>query len=167
MKKLLYVMFFIALTFNSCHGQADKKEKKEIVKKETADEGKPKVDIKVNKKYDENGNLIAFDSTYTSYYATDKPDKALLDSLFRDFKPSFNRKFPFMKEDYFDGLFYSDTLIYNDFFHEDFFRKRMEMNDRYMQEMMREMDSVKNAYFKSHAKGLDRKKKSKQEKAGK
>lgn len=74
-----------------------------------------------------------------------------MDSLFRDFEPRFNRRFPFMSDPGFNDLFFRDTLLYPDFFHDDFFRKRMEMNHRWMQQMMAEMDSMKNDYVRERA----------------
>lgn len=153
MKKIISILFATAIVCYSCQGQEDKKGKKEIKSPKQSIE-KPTVDIKVNKKYDKKGNLIAFDSTYTSYYSSRKEDKVLLDSLFREFKPSFNQQFPIMKDKYFNHLFYNDSLLYNDFFHEDFFRKRMELNQEYMHKMMQQMDSIKNAYFKAQGKRL-------------
>lgn len=81
-----------------------------------------------------------------------------MDSLFREFKPFFDKKFPIMKEESFNQLFYNDYLLYNDFFHDDFFKKRMELNQQYMREMMQQMDSIKNAYFKKQGKQLKNKK---------
>lgn len=153
MKKVITILFATVLAFTSCQGQDRKKEKKENTKPESSIE-KPKVDIKVNKKYDKKGNLISYDSTYTSFYSSRKGDKALMDSLFREFKPNFDKHFPLMKDESFKHLFYSDSLLYNDFFHDDFFAKRMELNQQYMRKMMQQMDSIKNAYFKAQSKRL-------------
>jgi hypothetical protein len=157
MKKVISILFVTALVFASCQKKESKKEEKPM-KPPKEMIVKPKVEIKVNKKYDKNGNLIAFDSTYTSFYSNRKEDKDLLDSLFRGFKPSFNEKFPILKDDSFNHLFYTDSLLYNDFFHDDFFSKRMEMNQEYIRSMMQQMDSIKNAYFKAQGKRLQNKK---------
>jgi hypothetical protein len=156
MKKVTNIFWAVLVIFHSCQGQIDKNEKKNPVAAKQAIE-KPKVEIKVNKKYDKKGNLIVYDSTYTSYYSNRIGDKALVDSLFREFKPSFSKQFPLMKDDYFDHLFYNDSLLYNDFFHEDFFRKRMELNSEYMDKMMQHMDSIKNTYFRKQGKKLKNK----------
>lgn len=157
MKNAICSLWVLALVCFSCQGQVDKKAKKQETMPKQAIE-KPKVEIKVNKKYDKKGNLIAYDSTYTSFYADRKGDKVLLDSLFRDFKLSFDKQFPIMKEESFNHLFYNDSLLYNDFFHDDFFRKRMELNQEYMHKMMQQMDSIKNIYFKRQGKQLKNKK---------
>ncbi|HQW42217.1 MAG TPA: hypothetical protein PK149_13670 [Flavobacteriales bacterium] len=104
----------------------------------------PEVDIKVNKQYDDQGNLIGFDSTYTSIYRGKVGDRAFMDSVFRDFQPGFRTRFPFLDDPGFNDLFFQDSLMHHDFFHDDFFRRRMELNERYMQRMMAHMDSVKN-----------------------
>jgi hypothetical protein len=147
MKKVLYFLFTILFVCYSCNKQENNKVKKETKFPKQVIE-KPNVKVKVNKKYDKDGNLIAFDSTYTSYYAGKISDSVVLDSLFKKFKPSFNKQFPIMNDQYFDQLFYTDSLYYSDFFHEDFFRKRMELNQEYINKMMQKMDSIKNAYFK-------------------
>jgi hypothetical protein len=147
MKKVFYFLFSILFVCYSCHEQENNKAKKETKFPKQVIE-KPNVKVKVNKKYDKDGNLIAFDSTYISYYAGRINDSVVLDSLFKKFKPSFNKQFPIMNDQYFNQLFYNDSLFYNDFFHEDFFRKRMELNQQYINKMMQQMDSIKNAYFK-------------------
>ncbi|MCB4234259.1 hypothetical protein LDL59_01710 [Kaistella anthropi] len=46
----------------------------------------PIEDIKVNKEYDENGNLIRYDSTYTYYYSNIEGDEIAADSIFNNFR---------------------------------------------------------------------------------
>src|ERR1051325_6468040 len=45
----------------------------------------PKVNIQVNRKYDEKGNMVAFDSTYSTYYSNIKGDTSRMDSLMQKF----------------------------------------------------------------------------------
>jgi len=60
--------------------------------KDSIEANQPKVDIKVNKQFDEKGNLIQYDSTYSIIYSS--PNTAIQffnfdnDSLFSDFKNS-------------------------------------------------------------------------------
>lgn len=116
----------------------------------------PKTEVHVNKEYDANGNLIAYDSTYSSFYHGRNADPAQMDSLLRDFRPGMGQQFPFLSDPGFNDLFFRDSLLYPDFFHNDFFRNRMEMNAKWMQEMMAQMDSVKNRYFRDRAAGPPR-----------
>ena len=61
MKNLIMSVVSLLL-LSGCYGQTEKN--KETFKKDTI---RPKVDYKVNKEYDEKGNLIKNDSTYTYY----------------------------------------------------------------------------------------------------
>jgi hypothetical protein len=108
----------------------------------------PEVKIEVNKQYDDRGNLIGFDSTYTRMYHGQVGDRAFMDSVFHEFEPDFRLRYPFLEDPGFNDLFFQDSLMHHDFFHDDFFRRRMELNQRYMQRMMAQMDPVKNKMLK-------------------
>ena len=108
---------------------------------------KPKVNITVNKRYDDKGNLIGFDSTYSSYYSNLTGDTSKMDSLMRGFDSYFNRNRSSFFDNRFNTLFFNDSMRYPDFFHKDFFLKRYELNDAYMRGMMERMDSIKNHFF--------------------
>lgn len=149
---LVHALAFMTMALSACNGQAQRHQENTVnadTLKAQADA--PRSKVRVNKEYDANGNLIAYDSTYSSFYSSHNTDPAIMDSLFRDFRPKFNRQFPFMMDPGFNDLFFRDTLLYPDFFHDDFFRKRMEMNERWMQQMMAEMDSMKNRWFRERA----------------
>jgi len=113
---------------------------------------KPKVNIKVNKHYDDKGNVIGFDSTYTSYYSNIQRNTGRMDSLMQNFDTYFNRKHSDFFKDQFQSLFFTDSLlpiaIGTDFFHNDFFLKRYELNDSYFRDVMNRMDSIKNHFYK-------------------
>jgi hypothetical protein len=111
---------------------------------------KPKVDIKVNRHFDEKGNVIGFDSTYTSYYSSVQGDTIKMDSMFSDFNSYFNKQHRSLFNDHFNNLFFNDSLMYPDFFHKDFFSQRYKLNDRYFRDMMTEMDSVKNRFYREN-----------------
>ena len=108
----------------------------------------PKVNVRVNKVYDDQGNLVRYDSTYSSVYNGMGGDSLRMDSLMQQFMGQFGGPGgmgimgPGM-----ENLFFNDSLLGYDFFHNDFFRKRMELNQRYMQDMMQRMDSLKNQFF--------------------
>jgi len=149
---LVHALAFTTLALSACSGQAQQHQ---------GDPGKPdtlaapidtpRTEVHVNKEYDANGNLIAYDSTYSSFYHGRNADPAYMDSLFREFRPGFREQFPFLKDPGFNDLFFRDSLLYPDFFHNDFFRRRMEMNTKWMEEMMARMDSLKNDYFRDRA----------------
>ncbi len=145
-----YIMFLtcLILLFSSCNGFPQKKEKTETSKIHRNEKGKPEVTIKVNKHFDKKGNLVSFDSTYTSYYSSSTVNQKMMDSLVQEFKKPFSKQFPLANDEYFKTLFFTDSLVNGDFFHEDFFRKRMELNEEYMRKMVEQMDEFKNEFFK-------------------
>lgn len=159
MKVIACLLICTHIIFYSCNGQTQKKEKAiTSTVHHKQENGKPEETIKVNKHYDKNGKLVAFDSTYTSYYKSRKGDKLLMDSLVTVFKKSpFIEQFPSMNDKYFKDLFLTDSLLNDDFFHEDFFIKRLELNEAYIRKMMQHMDSVKNEFFKKEAKKINKK----------
>ena len=108
---------------------------------------KPKVNIKVNKRYDDKGNVIGFDSTYTSFYSNVQGDTAKMDSLMSNFDRYFQRDHSLFFDNQFNSLFFSDSTRYPDFFHNDYFMKRYELNDLYLRNMMNRMDSIKNNFY--------------------
>ena len=84
-------LLLILLAFTSCQettkGQSGQKE---LESKSTADTlYKPKVNIKVNRHFDEKGRMIGYDSVYTSFYSNIEGDTGNIsgfhrpDSLFR------------------------------------------------------------------------------------
>src|SRR5690348_14397788 len=85
---------------------------------------KPDVKIQVNRKYDEKGNLIGFDSTYSSFYSNVQGDTVQMDSLMKSFDTYFGHQHSQLFDQQFNKLFFNDSLAYPDFFHQDFFMKR-------------------------------------------
>jgi hypothetical protein len=116
----------------------------------------PKVNIKVNRSYDDKGNLIGFDSAYSSFYSNVKGDTTKMDSLMHRFDRYFSRNHSSFFDNQFNQLFFNDSMRYPDFFHNDFFMKRYELNDDYLRGTMRRMDSIKNRFFyEQNKKGKD------------
>jgi len=148
----IWICIGLALIISGCYtkGQVGAESRKRAT---TAGDSlkKPKVDITVNKHYDDKGNVIGFDSTYTSFYSNVEGDKLKMDSLFRSFEGHFNLGKTSFTGRHFDSLFFNDSLRYPDFFHDDFFLRRYELNDPYLRDMMRSMDSLKNNFYREHS----------------
>jgi hypothetical protein len=144
------MLVVLLVSISSCHdatkGQNSSSGNSGATSKK-ADSIKPKITVNVNKRYDNKGNLIGFDSTYSSYYSNVQGDTARMDSLFGNFNRYFNRGTPNFMNKEFNSLFFRDSLMYPDFFHNDFFLKRYELNDPYLRNMMRKMDSIKNDFY--------------------
>ena len=135
---------FVFLQFTSCNSQEAKNVKKH--------ENKPHESVQVNKKYDENGNLVAFDSVYTSYYSNIEGDTLHMDSLMDNFDMYFNNE---LGKDYsWNNLYAPDSTLNLNFFRDDFFEKQFLQQDEQMLKMMQQMDSLKNSFFKLHAQNL-------------
>ncbi len=138
-------MLFIAVTLilNGCNGQ----EKQIKNNKSSALKTAPKEDIKVNKEYDKDGNLIKYDSTYTYFYSNIENDTIAEDSIFTNFKNMFGLQYPFSYRPYFNDLFFEDSLMKYDFYKKDFFTERFMKNMEKTEKMFQEMDSIKNHFF--------------------
>ena len=138
MKKWMIFALLLTLSFSSCNGQKDKKGTKPDLK--------PNENVIVNKEYDENGNLIRYDSTYTYFYSNIDSDK-VRDSILKNFKEQFNQQFWFSDEPFFDDFFFNDSLMQRDFYTNDFFTKRFQKDMQKMEQLFREMDSIKNQFY--------------------
>lgn len=148
MKKLL-ILFLIPLLVTSCTGQIDEKTKNETGKPK--DESiQPKTDIRVNKEYDEDGNLIRYDSTYVWSYSNVQGDSMVvdIDSVMSKFYPFLDSRQHFYFPRFGDDMFYDDSLFYHNFLNQDYFKKRWEDSRERMNKMMDEMDSIKSEFFK-------------------
>jgi hypothetical protein len=130
----------ISIALSGCNGQTMSKENKP---KTPA----PQTNIKVNKEYDKNGNLIRFDSSYSSYYSNIKGDSLRKDIIFNNLKSLFNNIYFFSNQPYFKDFFFADSLLKYDFYKKDFFYNRFRQNMERMDSLFRGMDIVKNDYF--------------------
>ena len=141
MKKKIFLAILGLLSLNSCKGQ----DKDQIEKNPDI---QPKENVIVNKEYDENGNLIRYDSTYTYVYSNFDGDFAKRDSIFNSFRQRFNEVYDFSEDPFFEDLFFQDSLLQYDFYKDDFFLKRFQQNMKMMEQLFREMDSVKNQFYR-------------------
>lgn len=113
----------IGLLSVSCNSQnndiknTETKESDEEIVKE------PKGTWKVDKEFDENGNLIRYDSIY-SWSSDDKYNNLSLserDSLMQTFKSRFFTNFSGFENQGFEDVFSKDSLFSKHFFNDDFF----------------------------------------------
>lgn len=125
----------------SCNGRTENRDK-------SLSDNVPQKNIVVNKEYDEKGNLIKYDSTYSYYYSNVKEDSHLRDSIFQNFTDHFNQNYSFSKHPYFEDFFFQDTLLNYDFYKKDFFYERFKNNMSRMDSLFKEMDILKNDFFR-------------------
>ncbi|MEO9893020.1 hypothetical protein [Aurantibacter sp.] len=121
MKK--YILFLIIASLSvSCNGQES-----ETTKAETNDNQsnptEPKGTWKVDKEFDELGNLIRYDSIYS--WSSDNEYENLSsidrDSLMRSFESRFYTNFSRFEDEGFEDIFSQDSLFSERFFNQDFF----------------------------------------------
>jgi len=137
------LLIAVTLILSSCSGQ-----EKQIKNDKLSDAEKtPKEDIIVNKEYDENGNLIKYDSTYTYFYSNIENDQLAEDSIFANFKKMFEQKYPFSHKPSFNDFFFRDSLMKYDFYKKNFFIERFRQNREQTEKIFQEMDSIKNKFF--------------------
>ena len=103
----------------------------------------PKTDIKVEKEYDEKGNLIRYDSTYSSFYNYSSTDINELDSIMNRFRSNvwspFASDFPSLNG--FENHLFQD---FNNLFDDKFF----DLHES-MQKEFERMDSLRKQFHNS------------------
>ena len=150
MKKWLIFSFVTFLGLTGCNAQNAPKDS-ETAGSDTV-KVQPDINIKVNKEYDENGNLIRYDSTYTYVYSNIDGNVQLQDSIFNEFMKHFNDHFGITDDPFFNNFFFTDSLLQYDFYKKDFFHNRFNDNLDLIDKMLREMDSLKNEFYKNRFK---------------
>jgi hypothetical protein len=118
MKKYV-LLFMIGLLSVSCNGQ-----KNEPNESEERIVAPPEGSWKVDKEFDENGNLIRYDSIYSwsSSRKLDTLSSLDRDSLLHSFKSKFFTNFSGFENEGFENVFAQDSLFSKHFFNDDFFR---------------------------------------------
>lgn len=150
--KTLIVTLAVALFTSGCNAQNDHKKDTEQsgVKKEQ--QNIPDENWTVDKKYDENGNLIGYDSTYTWSYNTINGDSlhVNVDSLMQSIDSYFGENLPSVWDRSFMGPMFNDSLLARDLFSEKYFEDRWKDDYFDMEEMFQHMDSIRNRFMKQN-----------------
>ncbi|RPD94470.1 hypothetical protein EGM88_12065 [Aureibaculum marinum] len=120
------------------------KTQKNTSKKDTI---QPKISSSVHKEYDENGNLISIDSTYSYFYSNIKNDSILEQEFFENFKLDFDKNFPNIDSLFMKDFFMDTPFKMNDFYTDDFFEKRFNLRHNNFIDIFKQMDSIKNRYY--------------------
>lgn len=167
-KKIIPLLLLPLVIFSGCNGQTRKGSDQILTDKNkglavTADTlTKPEVKIKVNKQYDDRGNIVKYDSTYSYFYSS--PGGKILessnDSVFNKFRNFFNTNYPDFLNPQYNSIFYNDSLFKYDFFNGDYFQKRFEMNRAIFDKIYKQMDSLKLDYLQHNYPNGHQKKKS-------
>lgn len=145
--RTLILLMMLTLTFAGCNAQ--EKKEKDLSGTQAENAEKPRGNWKVNKEFDENGNLISYDSTYVYSWSSGEGDSLVMpnsDEIFRNFRQYF------YGQPGTTGLlnsFMNDSLYgESDFFKDDFFSNRM--MSKHFQEQIRYMDSIRDNFLKQN-----------------
>ncbi len=149
MKTIKSIALCLALLFSVSLMQA------QVVQTDTLQEqaNKPQVRIKVQKKYDKNGNIVQYDSTYEwTYHNGSRNVHIDMREMMGDFKPFFRQNLPDSLLQIFGNPHFNlnDSSMMEDFFNSaDFFGQwQKELFD--MNREMRTMDSLRMEFLKRY-----------------
>ena len=155
MKRIVFTLL-LGLFLTVSHGQDDRSKSRVDLAEENKDSisvDKPKISWKVNKKYDEAGNVIGYDSIYSYSYDNFKnlPKDMDLDSIMESMKfLSHDNLSSFMK-DHNSGQFMDiDSLLNGNQYFNDFFERQRGNNFSDMRELFQQMDSLQNLMMERH-----------------
>lgn len=152
------VYWFVALISLSCNGQKADIENKDQGANKEKETVVPKGIWKVDKEFDEHGNLIKYDSIYSWSSSSHLDSLSTLDrdSLIQSFRSRFFTNFSDFNIRGTHGIFTQDTLFGDRFFDDDFFKSDFGkdfMNiDKLRQEMIEKqkkfLEKYKSEYIK-------------------
>jgi hypothetical protein len=149
--KTLALIIFSLFIISGCDSPAAKKITQKFNSHKTdsiRDASIPKTSVTVNKKYDDKGNLLRYDSTYSYIYKSPGGTRSIgADTLYSHFRNYYNRNYDSIFNQRLGDVFFNDSLHKYDFLQPDYFRKRFELNETYLRNLVRKMDSVKTDYL--------------------
>ena len=147
----------IALLATGCNGQQEKNasSSKQDQKKVTKFP-EPTVSWDVNKKFDENGNVVSYDSIYTWSYTNMDGDSVdvNVDSIREHFNAYLDSNLPSVWNKSFTQPMWNDSLFFNDILQDNYFHDRWQQDYFQMDEMFRHMDSLRNKFFYDRYPGI-------------
>jgi hypothetical protein len=163
--KKFFVIISLFLAAAGCTGQKKHNEgaHQQIASADTFH--KPKVDVRVNKRYDDKGNLVQFDSTYSYFYSAPglhKLDSISSDSLIGNFKFPLLHQYENLLDSNSNSIFFNDSMFKYDFYNNDYFSRRFHLNIPKFEELFRQMDSIKSEMFRNNYPGGSLQKKTEQ-----
>ncbi|WP_159024064.1 hypothetical protein [Formosa sp. L2A11] len=142
MKKILLITL-VALLGIGCKGQESKADESNIVT--------PKGTWKVDKKFDDQGNLVQYDSIYS--WSSNKLDKLSVkdkDSLMQSFRSKFFNDLSGLDSQDFEDSFSQDSLFSKQFFNHDFFESHFQKDFVNMDDLRKEMIAEQKKLIKEY-----------------
>lgn len=147
MKKVI-LLSLAAILNSACNAQEDKKE---ATQDSTAQTGQPRGIWKVNKEFDEQGNLVQYDSIY-SWSSEGVEDLSSLDrdSTLHALRQNFYRHFSGVDSQAFGDLFTPDSLFAKQFFDEDFFSSEFGKDFMDMDRIRERMEAMQRSFLERY-----------------
>lgn len=152
--KRMVTMFLAVFFLIGCQGQ----EKKEIEQEEKTElEEQPKGSWKVNREFDEAGNLIRYDSIYSWSSTDDMNDLMSMDrdSIFQSFRSRFSRSFSGMEDFMGESPFAQDSLFMKRFFADDFFESEFGQDFMDLDSIQRRMEAMQKRFLERYHSGFE------------
>lgn len=149
MKKTMIFSVILSFMLVSCNGQNNTERTSQ--KKDTI---KPEIGIKVHKEYDDDGNLIRVDSSYTYFYSNIKNDSLLEKEIFDNFKFDFNSHFKSLDSLLIEDFFIQEPFNLDNFYTDEFFKDNFKLHQKRIDDILRQMDSLKNSYYNKQKKSM-------------
>ncbi|WP_299781381.1 hypothetical protein [uncultured Formosa sp.] len=147
MKKYVLITL-VALLAISCNGQNDKAENNEAKI--------PKGTWKVDKEFDNNGNLIKYDSIY-SWSSHDTIKNLSLkeqDRLMQRFRSKFFNDFSDLNHQEFEDIFTQDSLFSKHFFNDDFFESHFKKDFVNIDDLRKQMIAEQKRLMEKYESGI-------------
>ncbi|KPM32728.1 Hypothetical protein I595_1155 [Croceitalea dokdonensis DOKDO 023] len=148
MKDFLTV-FLASFFLISCQGQEDDKKNKELDHTLTEE---PKGNWRVLREFDDAGNLIRYDSTYSWSYSEGPANFKLRDgdSIFKSFRSQISKGFTGMADVFGDGLSEQDSLFMKPFFSDDFFENQFGKDFMDLDNIRQRMEAIQRRLLERH-----------------
>ena len=147
-----FLLVMIGLLGVSCNPQSQDINPSETKESQDNIVEAPKGNWKVDKTYDDNGNLIKYDSIY-SWSSNDNYDKLSpfeRDSLMQAFKSRFFTSFSRFENDGFDPIFSNDSLFSQHYFNADFFGSDFGSDVMAIDKMRQQMIARQKAFLEKY-----------------
>jgi hypothetical protein len=150
--KTYVILFMMGLLSSSCSGQKKDLSSYDTKTPQEETEKQPQGTWKVDREFDEKGNLIRYDSIYSwsssdIYKDLNTKEK---DSLLEKFKSRFFQQYSQFEDDGFENLFNPDSAFSKRYFNDDFFNSDFGKDfidmDKITQEMIRRQKALLEKY---------------------
>ncbi len=153
MKKIAFLLW--TAIFNiSCTAQEHKKEEKSQSGVDSLAQTTvaPKGSWKVDKEFDEDGNLIRYDSIYSWSSGDELEGLSLLDrdSTLQAMQSKFYRRFSQFEKGGFNDIFSPDSLFSRRFFDDDFFTSEFGEDFMDIDKMQKRMEAMQKKFLKKY-----------------